>query len=34
LAGWERFLEIMREPRPTKPPLLEQALAYNTTPPV
>jgi len=32
LAGREKFLQLMREPRPTKPKLLEQALAYNTQP--
>jgi glyoxylase-like metal-dependent hydrolase (beta-lactamase superfamily II) len=32
LFGREAFLAAMREPRPTKPPLLEEALAYNSTP--
>jgi sulfur dioxygenase len=32
LAGREKFIEVMREPRPTKPALLEQALAYNSQP--
>jgi glyoxylase-like metal-dependent hydrolase (beta-lactamase superfamily II) len=32
LLGREKFLAAMREPRPTRPALLEQALAYNADP--
>jgi glyoxylase-like metal-dependent hydrolase (beta-lactamase superfamily II) len=32
LLGRDAFLAAMREPRPTKPPLLDQALAYNSNP--
>jgi glyoxylase-like metal-dependent hydrolase (beta-lactamase superfamily II) len=32
LVGREKFLELMREPRPTKPALLDKALAYNAQP--
>jgi sulfur dioxygenase len=32
LFGREQFLAAMREPRATKPKLLAEALAYNTTP--
>lgn len=32
LVGREKFLALMREPRPTKPARLAEALAYNTTP--
>ena len=32
LLGREKFLEVMRAPRSTKPRLLEQALAWNTRP--
>jgi sulfur dioxygenase len=31
-VGREKFIELMREPRPSKPKLLDQALAYNTEP--
>ena len=30
--GREAFLETMRSPRPSRPALLEKALAYNSTP--
>jgi sulfur dioxygenase len=33
LLGRDAFLAAMRAPRPTKPKLLAEALAYNTTPP-
>ena len=33
LLGREKFLAAMREPRPTKPARLAEALAYNTAPP-
>jgi glyoxylase-like metal-dependent hydrolase (beta-lactamase superfamily II) len=32
LFGRDKFLAAMREPRPTKPALLDQALAYNADP--
>lgn len=32
LLGREKFLAAMREPRPTKPARLAEALAYNTAP--
>jgi glyoxylase-like metal-dependent hydrolase (beta-lactamase superfamily II) len=32
LLGRDEFLAAMREPRPTKPALLEQALSYNADP--
>jgi glyoxylase-like metal-dependent hydrolase (beta-lactamase superfamily II) len=32
LMGREKFLAAMREPRPSKPARLAEALAYNTTP--
>ena len=32
LAGREKFLSLMREPRPTKPARMAEALAYNTSP--
>ena len=33
LLGREKFIAAMREPRPSKPARLAEALAYNTTPP-
>ena len=33
LMGREKFLAAMREPRPSKPARMAEALAYNTTPP-
>lgn len=32
LAGREKFIALMREPRPTRPARMEEALAYNTSP--
>jgi sulfur dioxygenase len=32
ILGREKFLAAMREPRPTKPPRLAEALAYNMAP--
>ena len=31
LAGREKFIALMREPRPTKPARMAEALAYNTS---